>query len=122
MHALMTFMQHRVRTEPVMKAEVIALADKVIVQRAQHRPEEIGIHHLPAAACVGGTVAERHVAFERHGSLEETGRVTALDLAEAPPVRAGDVEPIRPGHEGAHHPVLSGAVQAQHAERVSMPS
>ena len=120
MHALMPLVPHRVCAQPVMEAEVVALANVMVIERPQHRPEQIGVGHRPAATRIARQVAERLAVAERQRAFEEASLMAARQPHEALAVLVEDFQFLGTGHEGAHHPVIAGLVQSKRCKGVAV--
>ena len=82
MHAGRALMVDQVRAELVEQPEMRALGDVIVVHRAEHRPEGIGVGDPPLAAGIARAVAQRLALGDRQLALEEAGIVAARQLAD----------------------------------------
>ena len=80
-HAVGALVAEGVGAHLVEEAQVAALADVVVVHRAEDRAEGVGVGHPPLAAGVARAVLERLALADGERALEEAGVVAALERA-----------------------------------------
>ena len=112
---------HRVRAHLVEEPEVAALADVVVVHRAEHRPEGIGVGHPPLAAGVARPVLERLAllrvpAGPRRSRRRAGARARRADL----PSRVKASSSARAVDEGAGDQRGARLLRAEHRERIAV--
>ncbi|MCY1238390.1 hypothetical protein D9M72_511260 [compost metagenome] len=111
-------MVDRVRAHLVKEPEVRTFADVVVVHRAEHRTEAIGIDDDPFAALIAGAVAHRLGFLQRHGPFEEAGVVTPLERSEFLARERFNRHGLGIGDEAAGKDGLAGGVHAEDCEGV----
>ena len=80
-------MRDEVGAKLVEQPEMRPLGDIVVVHRAEHRTERIGIGQVPVAAGVAGVIAYRLTLLEGEHALEEAGIIDAPSSPAASPSR-----------------------------------
>ena len=95
MHAVDAFVDDQVRAEPVVEPDVRALDQQIVVDRAEHRAEGVGIVDRPAAALVA---RPQQVADARgQDAFEEATVVAAPSVTSGAPSRASTSTLRAPG-------------------------
>ena len=120
MHAVMALVADGVRAELVVEAKVIALGHVVVVERAQHRAEEIGVEHRPGPLPVGGQVAQGLTVLDLDRAFEETCGVAPLEAADGLAVGVDGLDAFRAGNDRPHDPLPAFAVKAEPPEGIIM--
>ena len=120
MHAGHPLVHDGMGAELVEQPQVRALGDVIVVERAEHRAEGVGVEELPGAAGIAGAqpVADARAGPDR--SFEHVVRRALLQRAQH---RAGVIDHldgVRTRYEGPHHARPPDLLQAQNGERVMM--
>ena len=120
MHAVGALVMDRVRAHPFEEPQVGALAHVVVVHRAEHRTEGVGVGAPPLAAGVARPVLERLAAADRQRPLEEAGVVAPGEAAGRFVGQGVGLELGGSVDEGARQEPAGHLVHAEHRERIGV--
>ncbi len=95
-----------------------ALGKEVQIERPERGPEGVGIVEAPLHLPPAGAQPIR--PFPRHRPGEQPARIKAGKSAQHLACRGEGLHPLRPGDEGAHHPLPPLPMRAEHGEGVAV--
>ena len=111
-NAFCTFMTQWMSTEFVVKSEMIALANKIIIHGTQNGTKRIGIGYRPGTATIAAMETQGLLAGGRDYTFEKPGGMDPWKLAQAFAIKASDLKQIGSRHESPGNPLLGIFVQA----------
>ncbi len=120
MHAGNTFMNHRVRTDVVIKARVRALSDQPVVQRAEHGTVGIRVVDRPRGVLVRGPQQVGAPAWQL--PFEKTRRIAASEVRQKFTFAGCRRDFVGARDERPEETLAVFFMDAEHGERVAIPT
>jgi len=105
MRAVDTLEFHFMGTELVEEPEMAAFADEIVVHRPQHRPEGIGIEHVPFRSGILRPESDRLAPVDLHLAFEQATGVARIEVPKLLPVESKGRYRFRMRNEGTQHPL-----------------
>ncbi len=122
MEAVDAFERHRMGAHLVEEAKVRALADIVVVHRAEDRAEAVGVRHHPLAALIAGAVADRLELAQGNLAGEDARRMDLRQRADLPAGKRFGGYLRGAGQEAAGDVPVAVGMGAEDGEGVPVPS
>ena len=120
MDAACPFVLDQMGAQLVEEPEMRALGDIVIVHRAQHRAERVGIGDPPLAAGIGGAVFDRLPVLQAQFAFEETRLSPRPQRAARRSFQREGFDRASMRDEAAGDETFSGGMDAEDSERIAM--